>query len=194
MKTINRLLFTLLLFSFGCSNYNKTLIREVNLNEMKPVTIDKIASNSNISSNLKFSFSYKHKQKLAKKESTNNWKAFNKKEKAIGKYQFTKIALKQIGYDIDYDLFIKNPDIFPEAEQEIALNKLLQHNKNMLSSAIKKYSGKKINNIRISETNILAAAHLAGPTGVIKYLQTNGNINPTDGCSRVSTYLKLFEI
>ena len=191
MKTIHRLLFTLVLISFGCSNYNKNIVREVNLKELKPVTIDKIASSDN-SSNLKFSSL--HKKRLAHKESTNNWKCVNKKEKAIGKYQFTKIALKQIGYDINYTEFVNHPEIFPESEQEIALNKLLKHNKLVLKNVIKRYSGKKINNIKISETNILAAAHLAGPIGVVKYLESNGQINRTDGHSRVSTYLKLFEI
>ena len=130
---------------------------------------------------------------LAFKESTNNWKAYNSKSKAIGKYQFTKIALQQIGLNINYNDFINNPYIFTEKDQDRAMVKLINHNKKVLNKYIKKYKGTKINNIEINEHNIIAAAHLAGAQGVINYLDTTGSYNPSDGHTKISDYLTYFQ-
>lgn len=130
---------------------------------------------------------------LAFRESTNNWKAYNSKSKAIGKYQFTACALKQIGVNIDYASFVKDPNIWPEKEQDQAMLKLIKHNKKTLSKYIHKYKGQSINNIKISERNLIAAAHLAGAGGVMNWIDTSGTYNPSDGHTRISDYLTYFE-
>lgn len=130
---------------------------------------------------------------LAFKESSNNWKAYNSTSKAIGKYQFTKSALKQVGLNISYNDFILNPNIWPEKEQDKAMIKLINHNKKTLYKYIKKYKGTKINNIEISEHNLIAAAHLAGAQGVINFLDTTGSYNPSDGHTKISDYLAYFK-
>ena len=58
---------------------------------------------------------------------------------------------------------------------------------------IKKYVGKIINDVYITESGLLAAAHLAGAGNVQKYLRSSGEIRFNDAYgSSVQKYLKLF--
>lgn len=105
----------------------------------------------------------------------------------LGKYQFGAETLELIG--------IYNPDVFlysPEL-QERAFVANAQRNKWILRKDIKKYDGKVINNIRITESGILAAAHLAGPGSVQKFLRSYGSDNVGDAFgSTVGYYMKRF--
>ncbi|WP_191860055.1 peptidoglycan-binding protein LysM [Hanstruepera ponticola] len=86
----------------------------------------------------------------------------------LGKYQFGKETLKMIGiYNLTH--FLQNPEI-----QEKAFVANAQRNKWILRKDIEKYVGKTINGINITESGILAAAHLAGPGNVKKYLRSYG--------------------
>ena len=100
-------------------------------------------------------------------ESTNNYKAVNQFG-YLGKYQLGEQALKQIGIRVPDDLFLEN-----EKLQEVAIRLLLKNNKRVLSSYICKYGNKTIENVYITESGILGAAHLA-PQGVIQFLKSNG--------------------
>lgn len=140
-------------------------------------------------------------RELGKKESGSNWRAYSKAKnkkgqiiKAIGKYQFMPIALKQIGFGhITYDEFVKNPNIFPEKDQEIAMQRCLAFNRKVLSKHIDKYAGTVINGISITEKGILAMAHLAGAGGTMKFLDSHGHVNPKDANgTHASDYLKKF--
>ena len=79
----------------------------------------------------------------------------------MGKYQFGKSTLKGLGYKITRDEFLNNPQI-----QEEAMLKLLQHNKKKLKKYIEKYDNKVVHGVYITESGILAAAHLAGQGNV----------------------------
>ena len=58
---------------------------------------------------------------------------------------------------------------------------------------IDKYDGKQIAGVTITESGILAAAHLSGPGGVKKFLRTNGKGRSRDAYgSSVKGYLKRF--
>ena len=86
----------------------------------------------------------------------------------LGKYQFGRTTLER--FDIyDTKAFLKNPEL-----QEKAFTALCSVNKWILRRDIKNSVGKTINGIKITESGILAAAHLSGAGNVKKFLRSNG--------------------
>ncbi|CAM4066530.1 MULTISPECIES: peptidoglycan-binding protein LysM [Flavobacterium] len=105
----------------------------------------------------------------------------------MGKYQFGKTALRCVGV-YDFQEFLRNADW-----QEKAFKALLSINKWELRKEIKKYNGKVINGVKITESGILAAAHLGGAGSVKKYLRSNGRNGFKDGFgTSLKSYLKKF--
>ncbi|MFP4698701.1 MAG: hypothetical protein ACLFMO_08355 [Eubacteriales bacterium] len=131
---------------------------------------------------------------LAKRESSNNPTVINTYG-YIGKYQFGRAALLDVGYtDVTTLKFRKDPTIFPEAEQDSAVVKLMKLNKERIGNLLDEYQGKTINGIEITEAGLLAAAHLAGAGGVKRFLKSGGKYNPSDGYStKLTDYLKDFQ-
>jgi hypothetical protein len=105
----------------------------------------------------------------------------------MGKYQFGISALKTVGVHDSVD-FLNNKKL-----QEKAFVALIQRNKWNLRKIIKAYDGKIIDGICITESGILAAAHLGGAGSVKKYLYSNGAKKCKDkfGTS-ISHYLRKF--
>ncbi len=124
---------------------------------------------------------------LASRESDNNWQKYNPYG-YIGKFQFGQAALESTGFGhVDFLDFMDNPSIFPERDQEIAMDSLLRFNEFILRNYIKEYMGSVIlDSIKITKTGLLAASHLAGPANVKRFLQSNGSYNPSD---RLGTHL-----
>lgn len=126
------------------------------------------------------------KEALAVKESDGDYKAVNSYG-YMGKYQFGKGTLKFIGLKNTQD-FLNNP-----ALQEKAFVAYVQKNKWILRKEIQKYAGKTIRGILITESGILAAAHLGGAGSVQDFLRSNGNVSFVDGYGTdIKTYLKTF--
>lgn len=126
------------------------------------------------------------KQALAFKESQGRYDIVNGFGYA-GKYQFGGSALKAVGIT-NRNEFLKNPVL-----QEEAFKALLAINKYHLQGEIEKYSGKVINGTEITESGILASAHLLGLGSVKKYLRSNGNISISDGYgTTIRSYMKRF--
>jgi hypothetical protein len=107
------------------------------------------------------------KEAIGFKESQNKYKKINTLG-YLGKYQFGIETLKTVGVH-DSAEFLKNPRM-----QEKAFIALLSKNKWELKTEIEKYNGKVINGTLITESGILAAAHLGGAGSVKKYLNSNG--------------------
>lgn len=131
---------------------------------------------------------------LAEKESTSNPNAINRLG-YIGKYQFGAMALKDLGlYDeINHRKFKKNPNIFPEEEQDKAMIDLLKINKKYLGNYLNKYIGKTINGIKLTKSGLLAGSHLVGAKDVKRFLDSNGSYIPKDGNKvPVTVYIKKF--
>ncbi len=105
----------------------------------------------------------------------------------LGKYQFGKSTLER--FDIhDIQSFLDTPEL-----QEDTFMALCSLNKWILRNEIKKKVGKKINGIEITESGILAAAHLAGSGNIKQYLRTNGQYRFKDAFgSSMQHYLKNF--
>ncbi len=130
-------------------------------------------------------------EQLSKRESSSNPNIVNTLG-YIGKYQFGQAALKDVGLNVPLKDFINDPSIFPEEVQDEAIVKLLALNRSRMSREIEHYVGRTINNIKITESGLLAAAHLAGAGGVKRFLR-NPSYNPRDAYGTTLTdYLKEF--
>ena len=105
----------------------------------------------------------------------------------LGKYQFGKNTLKLIGIN-DSDEFLNNSYL-----QEQAFTANTARNKWILRRDIKKFQGIYVGGVKITESGILAAAHLAGAGNVKKYLRSGGSLNFSDAFgTSIEYYLKKF--
>jgi hypothetical protein len=126
------------------------------------------------------------KEALAFKESRGNYFTVNTLG-YLGKYQFGEDTLKLLGIH-NIEQFLKTPVL-----QERAFIANSERNKWILRRDIKNFVGRRINGILVTESGILAAAHLAGPGSVKKYLRSYGldNFEDSYGTS-IEYYLKKF--
>ena len=126
------------------------------------------------------------KEALAFKESRGDYSSINTLG-YLGKYQFGRGTLKLIGI-YDTEDFLNNPEL-----QEKAFIANIERNKWILRRDIKNFVGRKINGILITESGILAAAHLAGPGSVKNYLRSYGTENFADAYgTTIEYYMKKF--
>ena len=126
------------------------------------------------------------KEAVAFKESQGNYRAINTLG-YIGKYQFGASTLHVLGIH-NTDNFLRNPGV-----QENVFELNVSRNKWILRREIKLFVGKRINGVVISESGIIAAAHLAGAGNVKKYLKSYGKNDFSDAYgSSVAYYMKKF--
>jgi len=126
------------------------------------------------------------KEALAFKESRGNYFVVNTLG-YLGKYQFGKGTLKVIGI-YNSEQFLENPKL-----QEKAFIANTQRNKWILRRDIKRFVGKQIDGVLVTESGILAAAHLAGPGSVKKYLRSYGAIGFADAYgTTIKNYMSKF--
>ncbi|KRO88715.1 MAG: peptidoglycan-binding protein LysM [Bacteroidetes bacterium] len=126
------------------------------------------------------------KESLAFKESGGRYGVVNKLG-YLGKYQFNLNTLKM--YEItDIDNFITSPYI---QEKVFLIN--VKRNKWILRKDINWFVGSVINGVKITESGIIAAAHLSGAGNVKKYLRRNGEWNKKDAFgTSISFYIDYF--
>jgi hypothetical protein len=104
----------------------------------------------------------------------------------MGKYQFSPKTLRGLGINVNRKDFLSNPIL-----QDSAMVVLLIHNKELLETYINLYDGSYMDGNLITESGILAAAHLIGPKRT-KILLKDG-IDSYDGYGTpVSSYIKEF--
>ena len=126
------------------------------------------------------------KDALGFKESRGNYFSVNDFG-YLGKYQFGKETLKLIGIYTP-NQFLYNPEL-----QEKAFLANAQRNKWVLRKDIDRFVGKNINGIKVTESGILAAAHLAGPGSVKIFLRSSGRNGFSDAYgTSLSYYMKRF--
>ena len=126
------------------------------------------------------------KEALGFKESQGNYSVINEFG-YMGKYQFGKSTLQMIG--------IYNPDLFLKDTrlQEEAFSAYAARNKWILRRDIKRYEGRYIGGVLVTESGILAAAHLAGAGNVKKFLRSGGAITFNDAFgTSIKYYMKKF--
>ncbi|WP_428229783.1 peptidoglycan-binding protein LysM [Flavobacterium sp.] len=126
------------------------------------------------------------KEAVAFKESQGKYRLVNSLG-YMGKYQFGSKALRAVGVKND-KAFLKDP-----ALQEKAFVALLSKNKWILRNEIEKYKGKIINGVEITESGILAAAHLGGAGSVKNFFKNNGGRHFRDAYgTSLKSYMKAF--
>ena len=127
------------------------------------------------------------KEALAFKESQGKYSRVNTLG-YLGKYQFGKSTLKDLKIKVNPKRFLQDPEL-----QEKAFLANLQKNKWILRKEIKKYSGRWINGVKITESGILAAAHLGGAGAVQQFLWSYGKNTMIDAYgTKIEHYLKKF--
>ena len=126
------------------------------------------------------------KEAIGFKESRGNYKIVNEFG-YMGKYQFGRGTLQMIGI-YNADRFMKDTRL-----QEKAFNAYTSRNKWILRRDIDRYVGRYINGVKVTESGILAAAHLAGAGNVKKYLRSGGEVGFSDAFgTTIGYYLKKF--
>ena len=126
------------------------------------------------------------KEALGFKESRGNYHIVNDYG-YMGKYQFSRATLRMIGF--------KNTDnfLYDTRQQEAAFLAYTSLNKWVLRYDIMRYAGKTIGGVKVTESGILAAAHLAGAGNVKKFLRSAGEnrFEDANGAS-IRYYLRKF--
>ena len=122
-------------------------------------------------------------------ESGSNYKKVNRFG-YLGKYQFGKGTLKMYG--------VRNLSEYrlnPELQEKVFLMNVMR-NKWILRREISWYSNRYLNGTYISESGIIAAAHLSGPGNVKKFLRShcNPDLDKRDANdTSISDYLNIFK-
>ena len=123
---------------------------------------------------------------VGKRESNNRYGVVNTYG-YMGKYQFGRSTLNGLGYkNITNSQFLTSPKI-----QEEAMNNLLKHNRKKLRRQIDRYCGKIVHGVYITESGILAAAHLAGQGNVKKFFRRGYEFKDGHG-TKLTTYMTEF--
>jgi hypothetical protein len=105
----------------------------------------------------------------------------------LGKYQFGRTTLERFKI-YDKNAFLRNPEL-----QEKAFVALCSVNKWILRKDIKRSVGKTINGVLITESGILAAAHLSGAGNVKKFLRSYGSQRFSDAYgTSIQSYMRKF--
>ena len=104
----------------------------------------------------------------------------------MGKYQFGRSTLKGLGFTVTRKEFLSNPQL-----QEEAMMALLLHNKEKLQKYIDIFDGQTINGMLITESGILAAAHLGGQGSVKRYFK-NGKVFKDGYGTKITSYMDKF--
>ena len=126
------------------------------------------------------------KEAVAFKESQGKYRLVNSLG-YMGKYQFGSKALRAIGVKNE-KAFLKDP-----ALQEKAFIALLSINKWILRNEIERYEGKIVNGVEVTESGILAAAHLGGAGSVKNFFKNKGSRHFRDAYgTSLKSYMKAF--
>jgi hypothetical protein len=123
---------------------------------------------------------------------------------AMGCYQFMNRTLRDFGYGyITVRRFRRNPNIFPKELQDQLLQLKINSDIKMLRAQwwrpdsldvdyIDKYVGTEIQGVKVSLFGLLAASHIAGSYGTIRYIENN-KYNPKDINGKgASDYIRMF--
>ncbi len=104
----------------------------------------------------------------------------------MGRFQFGKSTLKGLGFEVSKSEFLSNPQL-----QDSAMMALLNHNKEKLQKYIDVYDGQTINGMLITESGILAAAHLGGQGSVKRYFK-HGKVFRDGNGTKITSYMNKF--
>ena len=126
------------------------------------------------------------KEAIAFKESQGKYDAVNTLG-YLGKYQFGTSTLDVLGIHSPQK-FLNNPEL-----QEKVFLANTKRNKWVLRRYISYFECHEMNGVLITESGILAAAHLAGPGSVKRFLRSKGTLDISDAYGTdIPSYLEKF--
>jgi len=123
--------------------------------------------------------------KIGHYESSNDYSKVNRWG-YMGKYQFHQTTLEAIDIDVSKKKFLSSPTL-----QEEAMRRLLTENKKTLRRFIRKYDGKVVHGVYVTESGILAAAHLGGAGNVMNWFKKGEDFQDANG-TPITRYMKVF--
>jgi hypothetical protein len=184
------ILLTVAFISSGFKPYNSQINPSFDVDENEELQYVFPSQNNLDYVNLKVPYTGRYfigyKEAIAHKESQGKYRRINTLG-YLGKYQFGVGTLKSIGIH-DSLGFLNSPKL-----QEKAFVTLLSKNKYELRHYIKYFEGKVVDGVKITESGILAAAHLGGTGSVKRFLNTNGERKMKDDYgTSVRTYIRDF--
>tara|TARA_R100000773_G_C4202089_1_gene104252 strand:+ start:540 stop:1124 length:585 start_codon:yes stop_codon:yes gene_type:complete len=187
MRKLFTIIFILTCFSLVSAITYKTIrsfIQPVNTIKIQPIKEIKVKAPI-LKVKLKAKGHNAFLQALGHQESRNRYDVVNRYG-YMGKYQFGKETLKTLKIRVSREAFLNSPDL-----QEFAMQELLKYNKRKLQKYIDKYDGKVINGILVTESGLLAAAHLGGQGSVKKWFRT-GKIRKDGNGVKITSYMVRF--
>lgn len=104
----------------------------------------------------------------------------------MGRYQFGKSTLRGLGIKTTKTEFLNDPEL-----QEAAMQELLLHNREKLHKLIEEYEGEIIHGVKITESGVLAAAHLGGAGNVRNWFRKGEDFKDGNG-TPITKYMKVF--
>ena len=123
--------------------------------------------------------------KIGHYESSNDYSKVNRWG-YMGKYQFHKETLEALDIDVSKRKFLSSPVL-----QEEAMDRLLIANHKNLKRFIRKYEGKVVHGVLVTESGVLAAAHLGGAGNVRKWFRSGEDFKDGNG-TPITKYMKVF--
>ena len=166
-----------IVFMMAFKSYRASLIPVIEIETKSIVLIPKLE--------IKLTGHQQFLDAIGHRESGNRYNIVNKYG-YMGKYQFGKATLKGLGIKVSNEEFINSPEL-----QEKAMQLLLEHNKKKLKRYIKKYEGTIVHGVYITESGILAAAHLGGQGNVRKFFRNGYEFKDGFG-TNITSYMELF--
>ena len=122
---------------------------------------------------------------IGHRESGNRYGVVNKYG-YMGRFQFGKSTLKTLKIKVDKETFLSNPQL-----QDYAMYKLLCYNQNKLKYYIDNFEGQIVHGILVTESGILAAAHLGGAGSVKRWFKT-GKVRKDGNGVKITSYMEKF--
>ena len=107
----------------------------------------------------------------------------------MGKYQFHPRTVRELGFKVSRKEFLSNPVL-----QDSVMVAYMRSNRSDLRKLIRKYAGKRVNGVMVTESGILAGAHLGGTGGLLAFFypeRFNGKTVDANGTS-IALYMKKF--
>lgn len=104
----------------------------------------------------------------------------------MGRFQFGKSTLKTLKIKVTKEAFLSSPDL-----QDYAMYSLLCYNKKKLKKYIDNFDGQIVHGILVTESGLLAAAHLGGQGSVKKWFRT-GKVRSDGNGVKITSYMEKF--
>lgn len=189
MRFANPLIITFILLNFAFMPSRVEVPETLKVNEPTEVLFPKnktIFSTAIVAPPFLGSSYIGFKEALAFKESQGNYLSINTLG-YLGKYQFGIGTLQLMGV-YDATSFLNSPEL-----QEEVFQTNIARNKWILRRDIKRFEGKWIRGTEVTESGMLAAAHLAGAGNVKKYLRSYGRYDVKDAYgTNIAKYMNKF--